>query len=436
MSAAETVELTPPASPLRGRVVLPGSKSITNRALLLAALARGTSRLTGALKSDDTRWMAQALRAMGVGVEEPDATSFVVTGSGRLRAPGEPLFLGNAGTAVRFLTAAAALADGPVTIDGDEHMRKRPIGALLDALRELGIEAQAPTGSPPVIVAGKGGFAGGRTTIDASLTSQYVSALLMLGPCGRAGSEVALKNADIGARGYVDLTLAAMRAFGSVVEPAAGDAAWRIAPTGYCATDFAIEPDASAATYLWAAQLLTGGQIDLGLAPERFTQPDAAAWPLIAAFPHMPAMIDGSQMQDAVPTLAALAAFNDGAVRFTGIANMRVKECDRIAALAAGLSAVKPGLGVDDGDDLMVAGDPSLAGTTVSARLDVRADHRMAMAFALLGLKMGGIRIEDPACTAKTYPAFWEALGSLGVQMRFETLSDFDGTSKPDKKGL
>ncbi len=419
----KTVTLTPPPARLVGRVVLPGSKSITNRALLMAGLAKGTSRLTGALKSDDTRWMAEALRAMGVGVEEPDATSFTVTGSGRLNAPDRALFLGNAGTAVRFLTAAAALADGPVVIDGDQHMRKRPIGALLDALRELGIEAEAPTGSPPVTIKGRGGFDGGRASIDASLTSQYVSALLMLGACGEEPSEIVLRNAEIGARGYVDLTVAAMRAFGAKLEALSGQAAWRIAPTAYTATDFLVEPDASAATYLWAAERLTGGAIDLGLPAERFTQPDAAAYAVIHAFPDMPAEIDGSQMQDAVPTLAAVAAFNRTPVRFTGIANMRVKECDRVSALAVGLSAVKPGLGREEGDDLIVTGDAALAGRTIAARLDPRADHRMAMAFGLLGLKIGGLQIEDPDCVAKTYPGYWDALASLGVEMRFEDTS-------------
>ena len=389
----------------------------------MAGLARGTSRLTGALKSDDTRWMAQALRAMGVGIEEPDETSYTVTGSGRLNAPDRPLFLGNAGTAVRFLTAAAALADGPVTIDGDVHMRKRPIGALLEALAELGIEAEAPTGSPPVTILGRGGFDGGRATIDASLTSQYVSALLILSACGRGPSEVALQNADIGARGYVDLTLAAMQAFGAKAKALPGEPAWRVEPTGYTAADFAIEPDASAATYLWAAERLTGGAIDLGLPAERFTQPDAAAFAVTAAFPDMPPEIDGSQMQDAVPTLAAVAAFNAAPVRFTGIANMRVKECDRVSALAVGLSAIKSGLGREEGDDLIVTGDPSLAGRMIKARLDPRADHRMAMAFALLGLKIGGLEIQDPDCVAKTYPGYWDALASLGVEMRFEGTS-------------
>jgi 3-phosphoshikimate 1-carboxyvinyltransferase len=416
----KAVTITPPTAPLRGRAAPPGSKSITNRALLLAALAKGTSRLTGALKSDDTARMAEALADMGVGIEEPDATSFIVTSDGRLRAPAAPLFLGNAGTATRFLTAAAALADGPVAIDGDAHMRKRPIAPLVEAMRDLGIETRTPTGCPPVTVMGRGGVEGGRVEIDAGLSSQYVSAVLMLAGKARGPVEVALKGADIGARGYVDLTLAAMSAFGGAVEQT-GEGVWRVAPTGYRATDFHIEPDASAATYLWAAEKLTGGAVDLGVAPTAFTQPDAKAYDLIAAFPHMPAVIDGSQMQDAVPTLAVLAAFNTTPVRFTGIANLRVKECDRISALSTELSRIRAGLGVEDGDDLLVAGDPSLAGQTRPTKIETYSDHRIAMSFALAGLKISGIAILDPDCTAKTWPGYWNVLSSLGVDLRTDS---------------
>ena len=412
------VTLTPPVAPLRGRAAPPGSKSITNRALLLAALADGESRLTGALKSDDTARMAEALAAMGVRIEEPDQTTLFVQGAGRLAAPAQPLFLGNAGTATRFLTAAAVLVDGAVTIDGDAHMRKRPIAPLVQALKALGVSAETPNGRPPVTVRGTGGVNGGRVEIDAGLSSQYVSALLMLAGKARGPVEVALKGADIGARGYVDLTLAAMRAFGGEIEEA-GDGAWIVSPTGYRATDLHIEPDASAATYLWAAERLTGGAIDLGVAATAFTQPDARAHDLIAAFPHMPAVIDGSQMQDAVPTLAVLAAFNAAPVRFVGVANLRVKECDRISALATELSRIRPGLGMEDGDDLIVASDPALAGQTLPTKIQTYSDHRIAMSFALAGLKIGGIAILDPDCTAKTWPGYWEALASLGVGLIF-----------------
>lgn len=198
------ITVVPPRHALRGKVVPPGSKSNTNRALLLAALAKGASRLTGALKSDDTAFMAAALRGMGVLVEEPDETGFIVTGTGRLAAPNWPLAPGNAGAATRFLTAAAAIVEG----------------------------------------------------------------------------EVVLTGRSIGARGYVDLTLSAMAAFGAQVEDI-GTAGWRVAPTGYRAADFAVEPDASAATYLWAAEVLTGGTIDLGFAPDASGQPDARAYSLI-----------------------------------------------------------------------------------------------------------------------------------------------------------
>ena len=409
--------IVPPRRPLTGRVTPPGSKSITNRALLLAALADGTSRLTGALKSKDTVLMAAALRQMGVGVDEPDATRFVVTGNGRLKAPGAPLFLGNAGTATRFLTAAVATVDGAVIVDGDEDMRKRPIAPLVAALRSLGIEVEAPTGCPPVTVHGRGSFGRGRVEIDASLSSQYVSALLMAAPLGDGPIEVALTGKDIGARGYVDLTVAAMRAFGAEVQQLDAGT-WRIEPTGYRAADFRVEPDASAATYLWGAEVLTGGHIDLGVPADAFTQPDAAAQAVRAQFPDMPAVIDGSQMQDAVPTLAVVAAFNRTPVRFVGIANLRVKETDRIRAVATELNRILPGLAQEEGDDLLVASDPALAERSRPARIETYHDHRIAMSFALAGLLLEGITILDPACTGKTYPGYWDMLASLGVELR------------------
>ena len=408
----DALTIVPPGRPLRGRASPPGSKSITNRALLLAALARGTSRLTGALKSDDTRYMADALRAMGATIEEPDATSFIVIGSGRLHAPTKPLFLGNAGTATRFLTAIAVLADGPVVVTGDAHMQRRPIAPLVAALRQLGIAADSPTGCPPVTIQGQGGFDGEAVTVDASLSSQYVSALLMLAAGGRQPVRVALEGDAIGARGYVDLTCTAMRRFGAQVEQR-DSAAWVVQPGGYRATDLHVEPDASAATYLWAAETLTGGTIDLGIAPGDFTQPDARAHDLIRQFPHMPAEIDGSQMQDAVPTLAVLAAFNTTPVRFVGIANLRVKECDRVAAMATELSRLWPGLAVEVDDDLLVS--PTSPEYFRAARIETYSDHRIAMSMALVGLRAPGITILNPSCVSKTYPDYWRDLAGLGV---------------------
>ncbi|HEY0917927.1 3-phosphoshikimate 1-carboxyvinyltransferase [Devosia sp.] len=412
-----SLTITPPGHPLTGSVTPPGSKSITNRALLLAALARGTSRLTGALKSKDTALMATALQQMGVVVEEPDATSFVVTSDGTFKAPAGPLMLGNAGTATRFLTAAAALVEGRVVVDGDEDMRRRPIAPLVDALRSLGIAATTATGCPPVVIEGSGRFGRGRVAIDGGLSSQYVSALLMAAAFGDGPIEVALTGREIGARGYVDLTVAAMRAFGGKVEQL-DERSWRVEPTGYRATDYRIEPDASAATYLWAAAALTGGNIDLGVPMSAFTQPDAAAARFIRMFPDLPAVIDGAQMQDAVPTLAVLAAFNRTPVRFVGIANLRVEECDRVSALSTELNRIRPGLAREEGDDLVVEADPGLAGQTLPTAIETYADHRIAMSFALAGLRIAGITILDPDCVGKTYPGYWDALASLGVEFK------------------
>jgi 3-phosphoshikimate 1-carboxyvinyltransferase len=416
MGMNQTITVIPPGIPLTGHVAPPGSKSITNRALLLAALAKGTSHLRGALKSDDTRHMSNALRQMGVTIEEPDATRFVVTSSGSLQVPEGPLFLGNAGTAVRFLTAAVCTVNGRVTLDGDHYMQKRPIGPLLESLRNGGLQAESATGCPPVTIHGNGSIKAKRFEINGGLSSQYVSALLMVAACGDAPIEVALTGKEIGARGYVDLTIACMRAFGAEVE-VVDEALWRISPTGYTACDYQIEPDASAATYLWAAEALTAGKIDLGVPADAFTQPDAKAMEVIAQFPNMPAVINGSQMQDAIPTLAVLAAFNETPVRFVDLANLRVKECDRVQALYDGLNQIRTGLASVEGDDLLVASDPALAGTRSNALIDTHSDHRIAMCFALAGLKVSGVRIQDPDCVGKTYPGYWRALASLGVRL-------------------
>jgi len=412
--ALEKLTPVPVSGPLVGKAAPPGSKSITNRVLLLAALAQGTSRINGALKSDDTKHMANALRAMGVVVDEPDDTSFTVESTGQLHAPSDPLFLGNAGTATRFLAAAVLCVDGRVIVDGDEHMRKRPIMPLVQTLKSAGADIDSPSGCPPVIVNGKGHFPSGRLEIDGGLSSQYVSALLMAAPMADAAVEVMLTGDEIGARGYIDLTLAAMAAFGTLFEEKS-PSHWKVFPAKYRATDYLVEPDASAATYLWAAEKLTGGKIEIGTDAQSFTQPDAKAYEMISQWPNMPAVIDGSQMQDAIPTLAVMAAYNESPVRFVGIENLRVKECDRTAALSQGLNRIKPGIAVEESDDLIVNGDPSLAGQTVSANIDTFADHRIAMCFALAGFKTAGVTILDPGCVAKTFPTYWSVFEGLGI---------------------
>jgi 3-phosphoshikimate 1-carboxyvinyltransferase len=404
---------------LSGKIALPGSKSVTNRVLLIAALAAGRSHISGALKSDDTKYMARALGQLGVAVTESGDTDFVVESAGVLLPSAEPLFLGNAGTAVRFLTAAAANIRGTTVLTGDAHMQKRPIAPLVEALNAVGVAASAPTGCPPVTVTSDGAFARRSVEVDASLSSQYVSALMMAGTRGDAPFSLKVKDGDIGARGYIDITLACMRAFGAGIEQT-GPLAWDIENRPYRARDYRVEPDASAATYIWGINALLGADIDIGIAPEDMMQPDARAYDVIRQFPNLPAVIDGSQMQDAIPTIAVLAAFNTHPVRFVGIANLRVKECDRINAVATELNRIQPGLASEIGDDLLVTPDRALIGGRREADIHTYADHRIAMAFALAALVVDGLRILDPGCTAKTYPGYWRDLASVGAELHFE----------------
>jgi 3-phosphoshikimate 1-carboxyvinyltransferase len=418
-SQASAVRLVPPQGALSGKIALPGSKSITNRVLLIAALADGKSQISGALKSDDTKYMARALGQLGVTVTDTGDTDFTVESSGILAPSPAPLFLGNAGTAVRFLTAAAANIDGTTVLTGDAHMQKRPIAPLVEALNAAGVEASAPTGCPPVTVVSKGRFSNRTIDVDASLSSQYVSALMMAGTKGNAPLRLSVKGDDIGARGYIDITIECMRAFGADIVQK-GPLSWEIGNTGYIARPYWVEPDASAATYIWGINALLGAGIDIGIAPRDMMQPDAKAYDFISQFPNLPAVIDGSQMQDAIPTIAVLAAFNNAPVRFVGIANLRVKECDRINAVATELNRIQPGLAEEIGDDLLITPDRSLIGRTVKADTETYHDHRIAMSFGMAALVVDGLRILDPGCTAKTYPGYWDDLQSVGVEMRFE----------------
>jgi 3-phosphoshikimate 1-carboxyvinyltransferase len=223
-----------------------------------------------------------------------------------------------------------------------------------------------------------------------------------------------LEGDTIGARGYIDLTVAAMRSFGARVEQS-DSGIWTVRPGGYRAADLHVEPDASAAAYLWAAEALTDGAIDIGIVPHAFTQPDARAHDLIRQFPHMPAEINGAQIQDAVPTLAVMAAFNDTPVRFVGIANLRVKECDRVAAMASELSRLSPELAVEDADDLIVR--PMPLERFHPAMIETYSDHRIAMSMALAGLRVAGVTVLNPDCVGKTYPNYWRDLATVGVAL-------------------
>lgn len=413
---AGPIEIPKLVRPPRVTWRVPGSKSITNRALVLAALADGESTLSGVLESDDTRHMRVALEALGVGVRSLDATTWVVQGGrSRLRAPVAPLFIGNSGTSVRFLAALATLVPGPVTLVGDEAMARRPIADLVDGLRQLGVRVDCDTGCPPLTVHG-GTLRGGVTRMRGDRSSQYFSALLLAGALADSPITVQIEGRLV-SRPYVEITRRMVEAFGGRID--AEESAFTVRPiTAYRGRAYTIEPDASSASYPFAIAAATGGAItvpDLGTTALQgdyaFTNVLAQLGADVAAAGGGTRItgrdlagvdVDMHDISDTVMTLAAIAPLAAGPTRIRNIANIRIKETDRLAAIATELQRL--GQGVTEGaDSILIEPRP-----IVPALVRCYADHRMAMSFAVLGLAAGGVRIEDPACVAKTYPGFWD----------------------------
>lgn len=417
-----------PRGPVSGRIRVPGSKSLTNRALVAAALAPGESLLSGPLDSDDTRVMRHCLRALGAGIDDSDPGAWQVRGTGgQLRPPPEPLFVGNSGTTARFLTAAATHASGPVVLDGSPRMRERPIRDLVDALARLGGRASVlgRAGCPPVRVEG-GGLAGGRTEIDASRSSQFVSAVLLAAPLARGDVELALREGVLVSRPYVDLTLECMRRFGAEGGWAAEGTLLRVrGGTGYRPTRYAVEGDASAATYPMAAAAITGGRVRVEGVPGDSLQPDLRfaevlermGCEVVRAPEHLevagprgplrPVDADLNEFPDAALTLAVVAAFASGPSRIRNVANLRIKETDRLAALERELRRL--GARARALPDALEIEPAPLHG----AEIETYDDHRMAMSFALAGLRVPGVVIRDPGCVSKTWPDYFDALARL-----------------------
>jgi 3-phosphoshikimate 1-carboxyvinyltransferase len=409
---------------------VPGSKSITNRALLVAALADGPSELRGALHSDDTLYMAQALDALGVPVDSNESgASFRIAGSGGgFSAPEADLFVGNSGTTMRFLTAALPLGRGRYRIDGVPRMRLRPIAPLLAALNDLGANAvsELGTGCPPIVVQAAG-LTGGATRMAGDLSSQYFSALLMAAPYAERGVEVTV-DGDLVSKPYLPMTTAVMAAFG--VEADLDTEHWRtlgVRPgQRYTGRVYDIEPDASNASYFFAAAAVTGGRVRVEGLGRRSTQGDLGFVEVLRQMgaevevgddatevqgpPHGDLRgvdLDLGPISDTAQTLAAIAPFASGPTTIRGVAHARLKETDRVAALATELRRL--GQGVEEfPDGLHITPCP-----VVPADIATYDDHRMAMSFAVAALRAPGIRLRDPACVAKTFPGFFDVLDAV-----------------------
>ena len=427
------VTLEPVRAPFSASITPPGSKSLTNRALVLAALADGASTLSNVLFADDTLVMIDCLIRLGFKLEvDRSATTVQVQGrGGRVPRGHADLFCGNSGTSIRFLTALCSLGSGTYNLDGIPRMRQRPIRELADLLKNLGVRTEyaMQQGFPPVVVHADG-FPGGLARFGGSQSSQYLSAVLQVAPYARNEVHIDLDGPQT-SWPYVAMTMRLMDEFGVTPElvrdPATGEPRRVIVPNGapYRVSNYAVEPDASGATYfLGLAAIHPGSKVTVEGLGKRSLQGDVAFADVlnrmgadlvfggdfitIAGREELEGIdVDLSGMPDAAQTLAVVALFADGPTTIRGLHTLRVKETDRIAALASELTRLGAGVRVE-GDDLTI--EPPAAGAVKPAAIETYEDHRMAMSFALAATKAPGVTIKDAECVNKTYPHFFEDL--------------------------
>ncbi|WP_305816330.1 3-phosphoshikimate 1-carboxyvinyltransferase [Photobacterium leiognathi] len=423
----ESITLQPIAK-INGEVNLPGSKSVSNRALLLAALAKGTTRLTNLLDSDDIRHMLNGLKLLGVNYQlSDDKTVCEVQGLGHAFSPKQALelYLGNAGTAMRPLAAALCLGGGEFILTGEPRMKERPIGHLVDALRSAGadIEYLENENYPPLKIKGTG-LKGGEVEIDGSISSQFLTAFLMAAPLAKTDTVVRIKG-DLVSKPYIDITLHIMAQFGVEVENRDYQEFVVKGNQSYVSPgDFLVEGDASSASYFLAAAAIKGGEVKVTGIGKKSIQGDVQFADALAAMGaeiewgddyvisrcgELTAVdMDFNHIPDAAMTIATTALFAKGTTSIRNVYNWRVKETDRLSAMATELRKV--GAEVEEGEDYITIVPPS---NLQHAAIDTYDDHRMAMCFSLVALSDTPVTINDPKCTSKTFPDYFDKLSAL-----------------------
>jgi 3-phosphoshikimate 1-carboxyvinyltransferase len=420
-----------PSGPIHAEVQPPGSKSLTNRALACAALASGTSTLVGVLDSEDTRVMVESLKRLGISVETDwqSLTHKVQGCAGKIPAAAAELFVENSGTTIRFMTALCALAHGRFRLDGIQRMRQRPIGDLLASLQQLGVNAFSENGDdcPPIRMIANG-IKGGKTQIRGDVSSQFLSGLLMAAPYATEQIAIVVDGALV-SKPYVAMTLKVMKSFGcEVTTDESLSRFWIPNRKAYRGIRYQIEPDASAASYFWGAAAITGGNVlvknlhrdalqgDVAFC-DRLREMGCQIWETPAGIAVQSDQLQGietdmNEISDTVQTLAAVALFAKGPTTIRGVAHNRHKETDRISDLACELRKV--GAEVEEFPD----GLRITPGELRPATIDTYNDHRMAMSMALVGLKQPGIVINDPGCTRKTFPDYFQQLSRISEPVK------------------
>lgn len=418
-----TMSIPVAAGPVVADVVVPGSKSIANRALVCAALARGTTNLSNMAPGDDTMAMVDCLRSLGVGIEMIATRTRVEGRDGDIRG-GATVDARLAGTTSRFVTAVAALGGDATTVDGGAALRRRPMGELHDALGELGADVVSSDGCLPVRVA-RGGLSGGRIEMRGDVSSQFVSALMMIGPLLPDGLQIDLTTSLV-SRPYVAITATVMSSFGAS-GVTVGDHRISVEAGSYTGCDYTIEADASSASYPLAAAAITNGSVRVEGLGEGALQGDAqfadimeamgcrverttTSTTVIGTGTLHGVVIDMSDLSDLVPTVAAVAAFASSPTRITGVGFIRRKESDRLGDLVRGLSAIGC-TAVEEEDGLRI--EPMSISGYHGARLSAHDDHRLAMSWSLLALTVPGVSVDDPAVVGKSWPEWWSVRRAL-----------------------
>ncbi len=412
-------------SQAKGRVDAPSSKSMTHRMVILGALAEGGTTMRRPLVCDDTLATLNAVSMLGAKTIS-GGDGWIVEG-GSLKAPDEAVYCGESGTTIRFMTAVCALADGCVTLTAGPSLSRRPMGPLLDALSRLGVDIHGEAGYPPITVCGRGGISGGETTVPGHVSSQFVSALLLVAPMTRSPLTIRVTT-PLQSWPYVRMTMDAMESFG-VKASASPERDVFTAPTGkYSASKVNVEGDWSSASYLLAAGAI-GGEVTVGNLDTGSSQADTAILDILSMMGaelsvrgndvtcsrrRLKAVsVDFSDCPDLFPLVSALCSVAEGTSVLTGLERLRLKESDRVASMAEGLKRMGAEV-AEDGVSVRITG-----GTVRGAELNPYSDHRIAMSLGVLALAAeGDVTILDAGCVTKSYPEFWSHLESLGAEVR------------------
>lgn len=427
-----TIEIIPPKRPVLGTVSIGGSKSYSNRALVMAALARGKSTLTSLSTSDDSVVLIDALKQLGVIITTIDETTVEVEGNGgHFGEKSVSINVGRAGTAMRFLCGLSSLVPGTIELDGSSRMRERPMSDLIAALRslEVGVICNGKEGFPPLTIQGNPHMMS-EVSISGKVSSQFITSLLLIAPALSGGMKINIHKEQI-SKSYIDMTIDGMKSFGVEVSND-NYQSYTVAPLStYKATSYRIEGDASGASYLFGVAAVTGGEVTVeNINPHsaqgdihfvdilermgcKVTKNDKRNAITVAGPKKLKAVsVDMTLMPDTAQTLAVVAAFAEGTTHITGLSTLRVKETDRIAALMRELSNTGV-VASCSADSIAVKG-----GRPHGSLIHTYKDHRMALAFSIMGAVVKGIQIEDPTVVSKSFPDYWEKVQVLGIQIK------------------